>query len=122
MCGINGFFNYLKLPLAEEEELVKKMNRVISHRGPDDSGIWSDADRRVFFGHQRLSILDLSPNGHQPMIGLQGTVIVYNGEIYNFKSLKAGFTDRAFFSETDTEVLLYLYERDGQHCLDHVNG
>jgi asparagine synthase (glutamine-hydrolysing) len=122
MCGINGFFDYSKLPLSEEEELVKKMNQVISHRGPDDSGVWSEADRRIFFGHQRLSILDLSPNGHQPMMSSQGTVIVYNGEIYNFKALRTGFKDRAFFSETDTEVFLYLYERDGQYCLNHVNG
>ncbi len=122
MCGINGFFNYSKLPLSEEEELVKKMNQVIRHRGPDDSGIWPEAHRQIFFGHQRLSILDLSPKGHQPMMSPRGTVIVYNGEIYNFKSLKAGLKERPFFSETDTEVLLYLYERDGHRCLDHVNG
>ena len=122
MCGINGLYNYSKTLLSEEENLIEKMNDVIVHRGPDDSGTWFDKDRQVYFGHQRLSILDLSQNGHQPMISPKRTVIVYNGEIYNFKSLKTDFNDRLFFSETDTEVLLYLYERYGHYCLDRLNG
>jgi len=122
MCGINGFYNYSKTLLPEGEALVKIMNETISHRGPDDCGIWSDEDQHVYFGHQRLSILDLSQNGHQPMISPKGTVIVYNGEVYNFESLKADLDDRSFFSETDTEVLIYLYEQDGYDCLHQLNG
>lgn len=122
MCGINGFFNYSNLSLFEEEALIAGMNRAISHRGPDDRGIWIDRNNGVSFGHQRLSILDLSSSGHQPMVSKNNTVIVYNGEIYNFKSLKKNLNEYSFFSETDTEVLLYLYERYGHKCLEHLNG
>jgi len=122
MCGINGFYNYSRVSLSEEETLIKRMNEKIGYRGPDDCGIWSDKDRYVYFGHQRLSILDLSQNGHQPMISPQKTVIVYNGEIYNFGSLKSDYDNRSFFSKTDTEVLLYLYEQDGDSCLDKFDG
>lgn len=122
MCGINGVFNHSVLPLTGEEALLKKMNEAIKHRGPDDTGVWAEKHRRVFLGHQRLSILDLSIHGHQPMIHPRGLVIVYNGEIYNFKALRAEFKERQFCSQTDTEVLLHLYERDGPRCLERLNG
>ncbi|MGH7491095.1 MAG: asparagine synthase (glutamine-hydrolyzing) [bacterium] len=122
MCGINGLLNYSGISIPEAEKHIGTMNQAISHRGPDDSGIWSAPCRGVFLGHQRLSILDLSASGHQPMRSPQGTVLVYNGEIYNFKALKAACGARRFFSQTDTEVLLYLYEREGRSCLHHLNG
>ncbi|MDL1975735.1 MAG: asparagine synthase (glutamine-hydrolyzing) [Deltaproteobacteria bacterium] len=122
MCGISGFFNYSKACLSDEEALIVQMNEAIRHRGPDDSGTWVDRIRGVYFGHQRLSILDLSPRGRQPMISQRGTVIVYNGEVYNFNALKAEVDQHSFFSRTDTEVLLYLYEEHGHQCLNKLNG
>jgi len=122
MCGINGFFNYSRVNLSNGEVLINQMNKAIAHRGPDDTGIWTNRNHEAYFGHQRLSILDLSSRGHQPMISPKGTVIVYNGEVYNYKSLKDNFADRSFFSETDTEVILYAYESHGQSCLDELNG
>ncbi len=122
MCGINGFYNYSRITLSDEEALIKRMNESIEHRGPDDNGIWCDRRYNTFFGHQRLSILDLSEKGHQPMVSSKGNVIIYNGEIYNFKNIKSDLKNHFFLSETDTEVLLYLYERDGQKCLDQLNG
>jgi len=122
MCGINGFFNYSKISISEQENLIERMNKAISHRGPDDCGIWSNPASNVYLGHQRLSILDLSERGHQPMVSPKGTAIVYNGEIYNFKILRKELISQPFFSETDTEVLLYIYEKFGHNCLDRVNG
>jgi len=122
MCGINGFFNYSRTSISEQENLIVRMNRAISHRGPDDCGIWSNITRDVYLGHQRLSILDLSERGHQPMVSPKGTVIVYNGEIYNFKILRKELINQHFFSETDTEIILYFYEKYGHYCLDRLNG
>ena len=122
MCGINGFFNYSGKVLTGQEAVLQRMNIVLGHRGPDDHGTWHSGDQRVWLGHQRLSIVDLSPNGHQPMQGANGSVIVYNGEIYNFKSLRRQFDESTLRSASDTEVLLRLYERDGIDCLAALNG
>lgn len=122
MCGINGLFNVSGGTLEDAETIIKRMNAAISHRGPDDTGVWIDHSSRLYLGHQRLSILDLSAAGHQPMTSRNGTVIVYNGEVYNFKSLRTGLNGQSYFSETDTEVLLYLYERDAHRFLDKLNG
>ena len=122
MCGINGFLNYSGVHLQPEAGIVEKMNDRIVHRGPDDSGTWLSDDARVHLGHQRLSILDLSSAGHQPMISSFGKVIVFNGEIYNYPALRSRFDHRLFTSETDTEVLLYLYERYGVNMLEELNG
>lgn len=122
MCGINGLLNVDDVLFGEAASAVQLMNRAISHRGPDDTGVWCDPGHRLYLGHQRLSILDLSPAGHQPMCSEQGPVIVFNGEIYNFKELKRELNGQFFFSETDTEVLLYLYEQYGRHFLDRLNG
>ncbi len=122
MCGINGFFNFSRSAMALDEALVGRMNTAIAHRGPDGDGVWSDRARGIYLGHRRLSILDLSDNGRQPMAGPEGTVIVYNGEIYNFRELRAGLDGEPPRSGTDTEVLLRLYARDGVRCLDELNG
>lgn len=100
------------------------MNKLIAHRGPDDSGIYISPDNKVGLGHQRLSIIDLSPRGHQPMRYLDRYQIVFNGEIYNFKEqrktlIKQGYH---FTSDTDTEVILALYDRDKEQCLEHLRG
>lgn len=123
MCGINGFYNYSNTPIANGEELIRKMNSVMEDRGPDDSGIWSNEKRNVFLGHQRLSIIDLSSAGHQPMHSSQATnSIVFNGEIYNYHELKKQLTSINFQSNTDTEVLLELHAQQKVDFLSELRG
>src|SRR5206468_1283628 len=90
-------------------ERVRRMSDTLSHRGPDDSGHWIDARRGIALGHRRLSVVDLSQRGHQPMRSNSGRfVITYNGEVYNFREVRALLEAEGcvFRSETDTEVLL----------------
>jgi asparagine synthase (glutamine-hydrolysing) len=101
------------------------MSDAIAHRGPDDSGTWSDEQARLGLAHRRLSIIDPSPLGRQPMQDVDETaVITYNGEIYNFLDLRKGLihSGYTFRSNTDTEVLLNLYRRDGMDMLPKLNG
>lgn len=122
MCGINGLFMLgADLP-KDANELIAKMNSAIKHRGPDDSGIWINNDDGVAFGQQRLSILDLSRAGHQPMLNEYNDSIVFNGEIYNYQEIKNKITDYNFKTGTDTEVLQYLYHNSGHNCLSLLNG
>src|SRR5687767_10310232 len=106
MCGIAGILSLSGAELPDAAGLVGRMMRTIVHRGPDDEGVWIASDHKLAFGHRRLSILDLSPNGRQPMFGERGAVIVYNGELYNFRELKTRFEGSVFRSTSDTEVLL----------------
>lgn len=112
MCGFAGFISSSSvLPLAEWPVLLKQMSDSIRHRGPDDSGVWFDADSGIGFSHRRLSILDLSPAGHQPMASASGRyVIAFNGEIYNHLKLRRELElADALFSwrgHADTETLL----------------
>lgn len=93
------------------------------HRGPDDTGTFVDPSGIAGLGHNRLSILDLSAAGHQPMSNSDGSVwIVLNGEVYNYLELRAELSEYPFRSETDTEVILAAYERWGERCLDHFLG
>ncbi len=97
----------------------------IRHRGPDDSGFWQSRDGVCALGHARLSIVDLTPAGHQPMTDpLTGNVIVFNGEIYNYLELRAACEreGEGFHSRTDTEVILSLYRRHGVGCLQFLRG
>src|SRR3989344_2201578 len=122
MCGINGIFNYSDRVIADGASLVGRMNDAIAHRGPDDAGLWCDTRARVHLGHRRLSILDLSSSGHQPMVSPRGSVIVFNGEIYNYVALRDSLADLRFVSQSDTEALLAAYDRYGASSLDHLNG
>lgn len=118
MCGIAGYISTQKLNSAD-------MLRSLSHRGPDDSGEFtaSFAGREIFLGHRRLSIIDLSKNGHQPMLSDDGNIaLVFNGEIYNFEDLKKDFPAGTFRSKTDTEVILRLYEKKGIDFIGDLNG
>lgn len=128
MCGINGIVG-----LENEQEatlLIAKMNTSLAHRGPDDEGAW--IDKGIALGQRRLSIIDLSTAGHQPMGSYNGRyIIVFNGEIYNYRQLKfdlqrseSGTRQAAYFfkTNTDTEVILAAYLRWGEKCLDHLNG
>lgn len=106
-----------------DRALLAAMNDMQSHRGPDDHGLHIDG--AVGLAHRRLSILDLTPSGHQPMCNEDGTVwIVFNGEIYNYVELAQGLRARGhiFRSGSDTEVIVHLWEEHGPRCVDHLNG
>ena len=89
MCGLAGFLQANGLVSEQPHALAARMGERIAHRGPDDSGVWLDANAGISLAHRRLSILDLSPAGHQPMVSVSGRyVIVFNGEIYNHLGLR----------------------------------
>jgi len=119
MCGIAGFSG------RYDEALLERMNAAIAHRGPDDSGTLMIPDKGIGFTHRRLSIIDLSSRGRQPMTDVTGTVsIVYNGEIYNYRELRRELIQDGyrFRSDSDTEVLLNLYLRDGDKMMSRLDG
>ena len=116
MCGIAGFS-------WQDGRLVERMNQVISHRGPDQHGVYTDES--VSLGHRRLSIIDLSADGRQPMTNEDGSVwVTYNGEIYNFQELREQLRAKGhvFRSRTDTEVIVHAYEEYGPNCVQWFNG
>lgn len=118
MCGIVGIS-------GNGLDLVSRASEFISHRGPDDSGIFLDHDNKIGLAHRRLSIIDLSESGHQPMISSDGAVvIVFNGEIYNYKELRVELIAKGvrFYGDSDTEVLLNLYIAEGNKMLNRLNG
>ncbi|MCS6912733.1 MAG: asparagine synthase (glutamine-hydrolyzing) [Myxococcales bacterium] len=124
MCGIAGIFQFAGEPRDTEAQLVR-MRDAIAHRGPDDAGTWISPDRRVLLGHRRLSIVDLSPAGHQPMQNEDGRVwITFNGEIYNHESLRGPLIQRGhhFRSRSDTEAIIHLYEEHGVECVTALDG
>jgi asparagine synthase (glutamine-hydrolysing) len=129
MCGICGKISFGNQPI--EESLVRNMCRSFSYRGPDDEGVYintvgkKDKGLHIGLGHQRLSIIDLSQAGHQPMANEDKTIwITYNGEIYNFKELRRSLLKKGhtFRSNTDTEVVLHLYEEEGLQAVKRLNG
>lgn len=124
MCGIAGLID-TKNP-AGLEDRARAMADAIRHRGPDDGGVWADTAAGVAFSHRRLSIVDLSPEGHQPMMSADGRyVIVFNGEIYNFAEMRAELerSGTAFRGRSDTEVLLAALEAWGlETALRRANG
>lgn len=122
MCGISGKL-YFDPARSVEREILERMNAVLAHRGPDDAGIYCGGS--IGLAHRRLSIIDLSPAGHQPMSNEDGTIwIVFNGEIYNFQDLRPDLLRRGhrFRSRTDTEAILHLYEECGVGCLEFLRG
>ena len=115
MCGIAGFWAPGGLSDGAEG-ILTGMTRCVAHRGPDDTGTWIDPSAGIALGHRRLSILDLSPEGHQPMVSRDGRwVIIYNGETYNFAELRHELlgAGESFRGHSDTEVLLAAIERWG---------
>jgi asparagine synthase (glutamine-hydrolysing) len=117
MCGISGLWNISCSSSYEQiTNMVERMNHALYHRGPDSSGIWSDSERGIALGHRRLSILDLSPLGHQPMKSEnQRYMLVFNGEIYNFRELTAELLALGynFRGTSDTEVMLAAFTEWG---------
>ncbi|MGL1889555.1 MAG: asparagine synthase (glutamine-hydrolyzing) [Reichenbachiella sp.] len=122
MCGITGICTFNELGRKKMSNL-EKATLSLAHRGPDDQGVWDDGT--VGLGHRRLSILDVTQNGHQPMQILEGRyTIVFNGEIFNFKSLRKDLIAKGiqFVSDSDTEVILHLYAQEGKAFLKKLNG
>ncbi len=128
MCGINGILGIKDVNVARQK--VDAMNNSLRHRGPDDEGTF--VIDNIALGHRRLSIIDLSAAGHQPMKSYDGRYqVVYNGELYNYKELKfeltrviSGSKDKAYLfqTNTDTEVIIAAYSRWGTDCVSHFNG
>lgn len=125
MCGICGIFNFSGSPsLTVSHNVIKQMTNVITHRGPDDEGIYISDDRRIGLGARRLSIIDVS-GGHQPLSNEDGSIwIAYNGEVYNHPELKLQLEQRGhhYNSRVDTETIVHLYEEKGTACLDDLRG
>jgi len=124
MCGICGIYapNHQQ---RIDEPLITRMRDTMSHRGPDDAGLYIAPAKNLGFGHRRLSIIDLSENGRQPMPNEDETVwITYNGEVYNFLDFKDSLERKghSFRSRTDTEVLVHLYEDYGEEMLHKLRG
>ena len=119
MCGINGVFQFSGYNRGEG--VIDQMNQALAHRGPDAEGV--HRDKFVQLGHRRLSIIDVDERSNQPFTSNDGKwVMVFNGEIYNYKSIKAQLTDYDFKTDSDTEVVLAAYIKWGDKCLRAFNG
>lgn len=120
MCGISGIIS--KTSRSIDPKLIGRMNDLVAHRGPDDEGIF--IDKAVGLGHRRLSIIDLSKDGHQPMTYGQRYTIVFNGEIYNYIELREELTKAGYIFKTksDTEVILAGFDFWGEQCVTRFNG
>lgn len=125
MCGLVAFFAYHPVAPEIDRDELRQVRDYMTARGPDGSGEWVSADGRIGLGHRRLSIIDLSESGSQPMTNEDGRIrIVFNGEIYNYRPLREELQRRGhrFTSTSDTEVLLHLYEERGEAMLDALRG
>jgi asparagine synthase (glutamine-hydrolysing) len=120
MCGISGIVN--KDASAVSRDVIGAINDLVAHRGPDGEGFFFG--ERFALGHRRLAILDLSPDGHQPMQYREKYVITFNGEIFNYVELREQLVldGYRFLSKTDTEVILCAYDKWGSACVEHFNG
>ena len=123
MCGIAGAFSLTRAPVRGLGHVLRTMANLLAHRGPDGHGFWEAPDQICGLAHRRLAIIDLSPSGQQPMTAPNGTVITYNGEIYNYLELmdELGGAWR-FRSRSDTETILAAYARWGSECVTHLRG
>ena len=121
MCGIAGIveFNNLDEKLQSKLEV---MGNILAHRGPDDKGIWIHENLNIGFTHRRLSIIDLSTAGKQPMSDNGGNWIIFNGEIYNYKQIALELNVNQFKSKSDTEIILLAYRKWGRKCLNKFRG
>lgn len=125
MCGIGGIFSYSSNPIPDLEERLNLMGDQMIFRGPDDSRIWMNKDQNFGFVHRRLSVIDLSDTGAQPMFDpTLRFSIIFNGEIYNHQELRVELTKSGakFVGSSDTEVILKLYIQYGKDCTRYLNG
>jgi len=119
MCGINGIFYFYKS--VKVPGVLERMNDTLAHRGPDAQGIFED--EKIQLGHRRLSIIDVSENANQPLFSADGNlVIIFNGEIYNYREVKNQLPDYNFKTKSDTEVILAAYLKWGENCVRFFNG
>lgn len=124
MCGITGIY-IVNNPLKIKKETLIKMRDSLTHRGPDDSGLYLSNDKKLGLGFRRLAIIDLSKKGNQPMTNEKRNIwLVFNGEIYNFQEIKKNLIIQGhkFKSKTDSEVIIHLYEEKKENCLEDLNG
>jgi asparagine synthase (glutamine-hydrolysing) len=123
VCGIVGVYEYARREGGVSEPLVEEMRDTLRHRGPDGAGTYVSQNRRVGLGHRRLAIVDPA-GGTQPMHGPGGECLVFNGEIYNYPALRWELErdGTRFRTSCDTEVILHLYARYGDGCVDRLNG
>lgn len=126
MCGLTGIFHFKNSAQVDEAALAR-MRDTLAHRGPDDSGVYISKNQKLGFGFRRLSIIDLSPAGHQPMTSTcsDGTLwVMLNGEIYNFGELRHELEKKGhpFRSKSDTETILHSYEEKGLEAVQDLNG
>lgn len=125
MCGICGIYEYSAGDPSVSPSLIARMRDTMEHRGPDDAGVYVTADRRVGLGHRRLSIVDLSPAGHNPMPNEDERIwITFNGEIYNHQLLRPGLIEKGhrYRSRADTETIIHLYEERGLDFVHELEG
>lgn len=124
MCGVCGVLAFND-NFACDEAVVVAMRDTMTHRGPDDAGAWTSPAGRVALGHRRLSIVDVSHSGHQPMSNEDGSVwVTFNGEIYNHVELRDELEARGhrYRSRCDTETIVHLYEQEGERCVERLDG
>jgi asparagine synthase (glutamine-hydrolysing) len=124
MCGICGVLAFND-SFACDAQVTVAMRDTMTHRGPDDAGVWSSPCGRVTLGHRRLSIVDVSNFGHQPMGNEDGSVwVTFNGEIYNHEQLRPELEARGhrYRSRCDTETIVHLYEEEGERCVERLDG
>jgi asparagine synthase (glutamine-hydrolysing) len=124
MCGICGVLAFND-SFACDERVIVAMRDTMTHRGPDDAGVWRSPNGRAALGHRRLSIVDVSHSGHQPMSNEDGSVwVAFNGEIYNHDELRPGLEARGhrYRSRCDTETIVHLYEEEGPRCVEQLDG
>src|SRR6476660_1500915 len=125
MCGIAGIFAYHYAANSVDRDELVRIRDHMAARGPDGKGLWCSKDGRVGFGHRRLSIIDLTEAGAQPMASADGSLVVtFNGEIYNYRALREGLEAKGkiFRSHSDTEVLLHLYAERGEEMVHDLRG
>src|SRR5690348_17061314 len=123
MCGIAGAISLDRKPVGRLGSVLGAMNGLIAHRGPDGQGVWQSDNHECGLAHRRLAIIDLSAAGKQPMIGPNGHVLTFNGEIYNYLELMQElYGSWTFKSRSDSEALLAAYDKWGVDCLQRLRG
>ena len=121
MCGIAGILKKNNNEIVNVNQL-KKMSKIIAHRGPDAHGTYTNKQKKIGLAHRRLSIVDLSSNANQPMQDDAGNWIVFNGEIYNYKEISSKLNLSSLKTKSDTEIILHTYQKWGAKCVDFLEG